>query len=284
MPRGNLKKKGFLRLLSHGAGILRVEGPVVFSRRLLRCLFDWNSFVSSDASFFLFPYVFLRLKTIRKDLPLDGLFDAVYNGFATLLRPSQIKEEFLGLLKLAGKARPKVIVEIGTNRGGTLFLLSRMAPDDATLISIDLPGGKYGGGYPKWKVPIFRSFARKKQRIMLIEGNSHEKGTLERLRGMLCGREIDFLFIDGDHTYGGVKKDFEIYSPLVRKGGMVAFHDIVAHPPAAGCNVNRFWNEAKRRYAHEEIVEDWKQMEYGIGVLRMPGNQRLARRGGGVGR
>jgi hypothetical protein len=30
---------------------------------------------------------------------------------------------------------------------------------------------------------------------------------------------VDFLFIDGDHTYEGVKKDFEMYSPLVRREG-----------------------------------------------------------------
>jgi predicted O-methyltransferase YrrM len=44
---------------------------------------------------------------------------------------------------------------------------------------------------------------------------------------LLKGSEGDFLFIDGDHTYQGVKQDFQMYSPLVKKGGIVAFHDIV---------------------------------------------------------
>jgi len=47
----------------------------------------------------------------------------------------------------------------------------------------------------------------------------------------LNGEPLDFLFIDGDHTYEGVKRDFEMYSPLVRNGGIIAFHDIVKHPP-----------------------------------------------------
>ncbi|MCS7366302.1 MAG: class I SAM-dependent methyltransferase [archaeon YNP-WB-062] len=67
---------------------------------------------------------------------------------------------------------------------------------------------------------------------------------------------MDFLFIDGDHTYEGVKKDFEMYSPLVRGGGIIAFHDIVQHPPETGCEVSGFWNEIKLRYKYREIVED----------------------------
>jgi predicted O-methyltransferase YrrM len=47
---------------------------------------------------------------------------------------------------------------------------------------------------------------------------------------VLNEQNLDFLFIDGDHTYKGVKEDFEMYSPLVRKGGVIAFHDITKHP------------------------------------------------------
>ena len=36
---------------------------------------------------------------------------------------------------------------------------------------------------------------------------------------------IDTLFIDGDHTYEGVKKDIEAWYPKVKKGGTIIFHD-----------------------------------------------------------
>lgn len=36
---------------------------------------------------------------------------------------------------------------------------------------------------------------------------------------------IDFLFIDGDHTYQAVMTDWLLYSPLVKSGGIIAFHD-----------------------------------------------------------
>jgi predicted O-methyltransferase YrrM len=72
-----------------------------------------------------------------------------------------------------------------------------------------------------------------------------------------------------DHTYEGVKKDFEMYSPLVREGGIVAFHDIVPglHEYVGG--VPRFWREVKSNYVSKEIVKDWNQGGFGIGVIRI---------------
>jgi predicted O-methyltransferase YrrM len=68
---------------------------------------------------------------------------------------------------------------------------------------------------------------RSKQKIVAIQGDSHSIDTLNKIKRILNGKKLDFLFIDGDHSYKGVKKDFEMYSPLVRKGGIIAFHDII---------------------------------------------------------
>ena len=53
--------------------------------------------------------------------------------------------------------------------------------------------------------------------------------TALKVQKILYKRVIDFLFIDGDHTYEGVKRDFEMCSLLVRKGGIIAFLDTVPH-------------------------------------------------------
>ena len=50
-----------------------------------------------------------------------------------------------------------------------------------------------------------------------------------------------------------------MYSSFVRKGGVIAFHDIVETPPEKGCEVSRFWNEIKHNYNYIEIVKDWNQ-------------------------
>ncbi|MFA5020208.1 MAG: class I SAM-dependent methyltransferase [Candidatus Pacearchaeota archaeon] len=38
--------------------------------------------------------------------------------------------------------------------------------------------------------------------------------------------KLDFVYIDGDHDYLPVKKDIELYYKLLKKGGVIAGHDI----------------------------------------------------------
>jgi len=150
---------------------------------------------------------------------------------------------------------------------GTLFLFSRITDPEATIISVDLPGGAFGGGYPEWKMPLFEGFAKNGQRIKLLRADSHSTETIDLVKTALDGRLIDFLFIDGDHTYEGVKTDFEMYSPLVREGGIIAFHDIVPGSLENVGGVSKYWSEIKLNFNYTEIVNDWNQGGYGIGVI-----------------
>jgi len=84
------------------------------------------------------------------------------------MRLTQIREEISALLSILKKIQPQYILEIGTGSGGTFFLFTRVAESNAILITIDLPGGPFGGGYPEWKIPLFKSFARGDQKIYLI--------------------------------------------------------------------------------------------------------------------
>jgi predicted O-methyltransferase YrrM len=136
---------------------------------------------------------------------------------------------------------PRAVLEIGTAQGGVFWLLCRIAAPDATLVSLDLPPDeRYSGGQ---RISIdLQSMKEPGQTIHAVHGNSHDPGTLDRVTGLLAGRPLDLLFIDGDHTYEGVNQDYRMYSPLVQAGGIIAFHDIVkTHWP--GCQVDRFWNE-----------------------------------------
>lgn len=186
------------------------------------------------------------------------------------IRPAQVRQEIAALAELVSKQQPKCVIEIGTNNGGTLFLWTRLTGAGATIVSVDLPGGPFGGGYPTWRIPFYNSFKKEQQSLHLVRGDSHEPATLERVRGLLPESSVDFLFIDGDHSYQGVKADFELFSPLVRPGGIVAFHDIVPHPKESGSEVDQFWAEVKTRFSHRELIHDAAQGWAGIGVVFMP--------------
>ena len=207
----------------------------------------------------------LRYALVGRRRGVPGLVDFVIgNGF---FRAAQVPGELATLGEILAERRPERAIEIGTAWGGTLFFLTHLASAHATILSVDLPGGMFGGGYSAWRRWFYRRFARRNQRLYLLQGDSHSDGTLERVKAVLAGQPLDYLFIDGDHRYEGVKKDFELYAPLVRRGGIIAFHDIAEHPLAIGCEVSRLWNQVKSQYHYAEIVENPTQGWAGIGVL-----------------
>jgi cephalosporin hydroxylase len=212
----------------------------------------------------------------------EELFDFVqgfnYRGIA--ITSWQKKDEILGLLGLLARLRPQSVVEIGTASGGTLFMLTQVAASNATIVSVDLPGGRLGGEssavrhrYPLWRAWLYRGFARDNQRVHVLRADSHDPSTAQDVRRHVKGGEIDFLLIDGDHSYEGVRRDFALYSPLVREGGLVAFHDIVPSGPGKHGDpggVPTFWREVRARSKVEaEFVDDWEWGSCGIGVIRV---------------
>jgi cephalosporin hydroxylase len=207
---------------------------------------------------------------------LEGWVDLVkrFNYAGISVESWQKPAEIARFLRMLQAELPRTVLEIGTASGGTLFLLTRVVAPDALLISVDLRHGEFGGGYPFWRAPFYRSFAQQNQRVELVVGNSHEPSTAKRVRNVLDGKAVDFLFVDGDHSYEGVRQDFADYGPLVRSGGLVAFHDIVPGGPGKHGDpggVPTFWQELKSEYPEAtELVEDWEWGSCGIGIIRFP--------------
>lgn len=185
-------------------------------------------------------------------------------------------EELHGLVELVQGEQPRTVLEIGTMAGGTLAAWCKCAAPDAVIVSVDLPGGEWGGGYAESDIPRLQRHAQERQRLVLFRADSHIPATKRAVVEALDGRQIDFLFIDGDHTLPGVRQDFEDYSPLVVPGGLIAFHDILDHPGVPSCDVDRLWAEIKDDYAETwEFTVEGDERGYGpwggIGVLRWPG-------------
>lgn len=196
-----------------------------------------------------------------------GLVDLLYSErWERFFWTKQVKAELAGLVERVEALKPRVVVEIGTNMGGSLFCFTKVADPQAVIVSIDLPGGLGGGGYPWYRASFYMSFASPKQQMHLWRDDSHNPLVRQKLEALLQGQPIDFLFLDGDHSYEGIKQDFEMYAPLVRKGGIIAFHDIKPSLPDNWIQVGRFWEEIKSGYKYEEIIEpavSWG----GIGIL-----------------
>lgn len=226
----------------------------------------------------LAPLAARRLRS-RADqaVTVDDLLELTFEfrPFGITMAPYQSRWEFRELLQEVERVCPKAMLEIGTARGGSLLAFTRLCAPDAHIVSIDLPRGPFGGGYPSWKLPLYKAFAKRGQRLDLVRGDSHSATTFEHVQGLLGGRKLDFLFIDGDHRYEGVRSDFETYISLMRPGGIIALHDIAAphpdRPLVNGSNpgdVPRFWADLTRERPGQTFVDPGGQGCFGIGLIR----------------
>jgi predicted O-methyltransferase YrrM len=187
---------------------------------------------------------------------LDSLVAKAQDVFPAVQNPNELR----AFLEAAAERRPKTVVEIGTAAGGTFYCLSQIADPSALLVSIDFLGGNYGGGQTNLECKLFATFGPPTQKFEFIRQRSFHHSTRENLRNLLGGREIDLLFIDGDHSYAAVRSDYEMYHPLVAEDGMIAFHDILEIPADAkdwqrGNEVSIFWKELSQRVNSREILD-----------------------------
>ena len=216
----------------------------------------------------MFPRVRREIDAIRAAPTLEAFLDALWaydrRGVYSEMRPMQLRSEFAALLRLAEVRIPRRVIEVGTASGGSLFGLAWVSAPDAVLVSLDREGTQFGSGYPPLRAEMYEAFARPGQRIELLRGDSHSEELRDRVRGLLGDGLADLLFIDGDHSYEGVRRDYELYAPLVVDGGLIAFHDVNPHPDFG---VSRFWAEVKDA-SSVELVDGQPGQGYGIGVLK----------------
>jgi predicted O-methyltransferase YrrM len=75
---------------------------------------------------------------------------------------------------------------------------------------------------------VFQERMIKYENVSLIKAASDD--VIEH--DLLVNKKVDFVYIDGLHTYEQVKKDIQNYLPLIKKGGFIGGHDY--HPAWQG--------------------------------------------------
>lgn len=121
-------------------------------------------------------------------------------------------------------------LEVGTAGGGTSFYFNKLFKRGT---SIDLT--------TCWNTEKLQSYNPNWQQWV---GNAND----------FVAEQYDFVFIDGDHSYEGVKKDYLHFRDHCK---IMAFHDIVASHPINDlfANVKQFWDEVKTKHKSIEIID-----------------------------
>ncbi len=116
-------------------------------------------------------------------------------------------------------AGASIYVEVGTFDKGNLAYAAGLLAADATLIDVDIES------HPTHTARL-EACLKTGQALETVVGDSSADETLDRVRELLKGREADVVFIDADHCAHSVFADYAAYAPLVRKGGLILFHDV----------------------------------------------------------
>lgn len=116
-------------------------------------------------------------------------------------------------------------VEIGTHKGGAAALISNCISSKAKLTTIDIFEKPPKGSLPPPDKPPSYDEARQ---TIEKEGNISKVEIVKGVSWKVAekwGGKVDVLFIDGDHRYAAIKKDFDSWKHHVLNGGYILIHD-----------------------------------------------------------
>jgi hypothetical protein len=121
------------------------------------------------------------------------------------------------------------VVEIGCWKGKSTYCLARGLRPGSRVITID-PFDASGEAdsmeiYQERKgaTPLYDQFRQRMRELRVLPKIRPWPGVSAQFVGRIP--RIDFLFVDGDHSVEGCRFDFTHYTPYIRRGGYLAFHD-----------------------------------------------------------
>lgn len=171
-----------------------------------------------------------------------------------LVKPTRQSEI---LIRLIRDHQWTVGAEIGVLKGKTLFALL-LAQPRLTMYAVDqwkhlpLRSLENAETYTDFDMDYLAGAVKRRAldfgtRCRILRGDS------VAMADMVSDRELDFVFIDGDHTEFGVTRDFSAWRPKVKQSGYILGHD---------CD----WTSVKR--AINRLCPGW--INYGQSVWGIP--------------
>ncbi len=185
----------------------------------------------------------------------DKIFDGTFNHLLQI--PDELSDLIFFLKKYEKDKKIKLnsFLEIGFSHGITNTILNKFFNFNKN-VALDILGAHLNG-------TTFLANLRFKN-LILFCSDANSRNTIKRIKNL---GPYNLIFIDADHKYESVKKDFYNYSNFISEKGLIIMHDIFL--PNSGSK--KFWSQLKKRkiknFKFKEIICKKYPFKYGIGIL-----------------
>ena len=176
----------------------------------------------------------------------------------------QDEGELNQLIELVKKLKPKHILEIGSLYGGTMWYWMH-AVKGAEIVSVDIGVGEPDSRFSDMeyaRINLWPEWERETGCIITqIRADSTSAETVKVVKEYA---PFDFIFIDGGHDFATAMADWQNYWPMLRTGGLFAFHDIVY----LSSGVPAVWRTVRNHGKWQEFIRENNPEQWmGIGVM-----------------
>jgi cephalosporin hydroxylase len=161
-----------------------------------------------------------------------------YN-FEWLGRPIiQLPQDIIAIQELIWKTKPDLIIETGIAHGGSLILsasILELLAGNGEVIGIDIDIRKHN------REAIMKHPLYQHNRIRLIEGSSTDAAVVNQLYEIARNKKNVMIILDSDHTHEHVRKELELYSPMVTKDNYLIVFDTLINDLPDDMYPDRNW-------------------------------------------
>jgi predicted O-methyltransferase YrrM len=174
--------------------------------------------------------------------------------------------EEVGAIKKLAKDLPDRALCVNIGAGvGTSALALLETRRDVRLITVDITMGPHPhGGLVNETTALDQAEIAYKNRYRQICGDSVEVADQVE-------HKVDYVFVDGCHTYEHARDDIETWASKINDGGVIAVHDYCLHERFKTRDMKYHWPEVKLAVDDTIIAWGWEEILHidSIGAWRV---------------